>query len=141
MENDVVARIRNFNRFYVRIIGLLEKTILNSGYSLTEAHVMNVLYNHPDSTATHINQELKLDEGYLSRVIKKLIKLSLVRKAHSPVDKRAFVLALTTKGRGVYEQLDRASSELVASTIAHLNDDQKVELAELLDRASGLFSK
>ena len=73
MDEKIVHQIRNFNRNYVRTIGLLENTILNSGYSLTEAHILNEVISQPDSTATIINKELKLDEGYLSRVIKRLI--------------------------------------------------------------------
>lgn len=139
MDNEIVNRIRDFNRYYVRVIGLLDSSILNTGYSLTEAHVLNILYTHPGSTATFINKELNLDEGYLSRVIKKLIKKSLIIKEQSLLDKRAFMMNLSDKGKSEYLKLDYQSSSLVQTTIKHLSTDEKSELANLLDKAKLLL--
>lgn len=141
MSQEIISRIRAFNRYYVRIIGLLENSILNSGYSLTEAHILNVVNSQPDSTATSINKELNLDEGYLSRVIKKLITKSLIKKEQSSLDKRVFVINLTDKGEREYQKLDKLSSKLVESNIAHLNREEKLELADLMDRAMVMLKK
>lgn len=141
MDKKIVNRIRTFNRYYVRTIGLLEKTILNSGYSLTEAHILNVVTSQEDSTATSINKELKLDEGYLSRVIKALISKSLITKKQSPSDKRVFIINPTDKGKSEYKKLDNLSSDMVKSNVAHLSQDDQLELADLLDRAKKLLKK
>ena len=37
---EAVARIRSFNRFYTNILGLLNRHILDSDFSLTEARVL-----------------------------------------------------------------------------------------------------
>jgi DNA-binding MarR family transcriptional regulator len=125
----------------VRTIGLLENTILNSGYSLTEAHILNEVSSQPDSTATSINKELKLDEGYLSRVIKSLISKSLITKKQSLTDKRVFVINPTDKGKSEYQKLDILSSQMVISNIDHLNQVEQLELVDLLDRVQLLLKK
>jgi DNA-binding MarR family transcriptional regulator len=141
MDEQIINKIRSFNRNYVRTIGLLENTILNSGYSLTEAHILNEVSSQPDSTATSINKELKLDEGYLSRVIKSLISKSLITKKQSLTDKRVFVINPTDKGKSEYQKLDILSSQMVISNIDHLNQVEQLELVDLLDRVQLLLKK
>jgi len=141
MDEKIVHQIRNFNRNYVRTIGLLENTILNSGYSLTEAHILNEVISQPDSTATIINKELKLDEGYLSRVIKRLISKSLITKKQSPTDKRVYVINPTDKGKTEYQKLDILSSKMVINNIDHLKQEEQLELVALLDRVQLLLKK
>ncbi len=139
MKQNTVNQIRAFNRYYVRTIGLLKNSILNSGYSLTEAHVLNFINSNKDCTATSINKELNLDEGYLSRVIKKLISKKLITKTQSPLDKRVFVINATDKGENEYKKLDSLSSEMVESNIKHLNQKEQLELVALLNRVKGLL--
>ncbi|MAO36549.1 MAG: GCN5 family acetyltransferase, partial [Zunongwangia sp.] len=66
-EIEIIHSIRKFNRNYVRSIGLLEKSFLNTGYSLTESHILYIVKEQGKTTATEINKVLNLDEGYLSR--------------------------------------------------------------------------
>ncbi len=141
MDEKVVKEIRAFNRSYVRTIGLLQNSILNSGYSLTEAHILNEVNSKQDSTATSINQELKLDEGYLSRVIKKLISKSLIIKEQSLTDKRVFVINPTDKGINEYQKLDKLASKMVKNNMEHLSHIQQIELADLLGKVKALLKK
>ncbi|CAM4368120.1 MarR family winged helix-turn-helix transcriptional regulator [Zobellia nedashkovskayae] len=141
MRLETIDRIRAFNRYYVRAIGLLENTVVKSGFTLTEAHIINEVNATPNTTATEINKKLKLDEGYLSRVIKKLISNSLLTKSRSATDKRAYVINLTEKGRAEYQKLDSRSTELVASNISNLDNKETVELANLMDRIQFLLEK
>ncbi|WP_367768882.1 MarR family winged helix-turn-helix transcriptional regulator [Flavobacterium sp. WC2421] len=141
MDEKIVHQIRSFNRNYVRTIGLLENTILNTGYSLTEAHILNEVTSQPNSTATSINKELKLDEGYLSRVIKRLISKSLITKKQSLTDKRVYVINPTDKGKTEYQKLDILSSQMVIANIDHLKQEEQLELVALLDRVQLLLKK
>jgi len=141
MENEIISKIRAFNRYYVRVIGLLENTFLNSGYSLTDAHILSVIKSQKDSTATSINKELNLDEGYLSRLIKKLTSKSLITKKQSLADKRIFVINLTEKGLIEYNKMDKLSSELVKTNIEHLDLNQRLELANLMEKVKLILKK
>jgi DNA-binding MarR family transcriptional regulator len=141
MSKKNVDEVRSFNRFFVRTIGVLDNTILNSGYSLTEAHILNLVNSNIDSTATTINKELNLDEGYLSRVIKKLVSKGLITKKQSEFDKRVFVVNSTNKGKIEYQKLDNLSSDMVKSNIKHLNQNEQLELIDLLKRVEILMRK
>ena len=138
-EMDIIHTIRAFNRNYVRSIGLLEKTMLNSDYSLTESQILFIVNQQKVTTATHINKLLKLDEGYLSRIIKKLISKSLLTKQQSPIDKRSFEIKMTSKGLVEQQKLDQLSTESVRSVIASLSAAEKQELAQLFERLMRLL--
>ena len=71
---DIVTEIRGFNRFYTNILGLLDKHILNSGYSLTEARVLFEISKTSRCTANQLCSALDVDRSYMSRMIKKFEK-------------------------------------------------------------------
>lgn len=136
---EIIHKIRTFNRNYVRSIGLLEKTLLNTDYSLTESQILFIVNEKKRTTATEINKLLKLDEGYLSRIIKKLIARRMLTKEQSPSDKRCFEIKLTEKGVKEQQKLDEISSNSIRSIISHLNPSHQTELAILFDRVMVLL--
>ncbi|EKF56266.1 N-acetyltransferase GCN5 [Galbibacter marinus] len=140
-EMEIIHTIRAFNRNYVRSIGLLEKTMLNSDYSLTESQILFIVHQQKKTTATDINKILNLDEGYLSRIIKKLISKSLLTKKQSPVDKRCYEIMMTKKGIKVQEKLDQLSTESVRRVISTLAVEDRTELALLFNRIMNMLYK
>src|SRR5439155_9775 len=64
------AAVRQFNRFYTRAIGILDDTYLTPDFSLTAGRVLYELAHRHGVTATELRQELRLDAGYLSRILK-----------------------------------------------------------------------
>ena len=141
MEKAIVRQIREFNRFFVRSTGLLDRYIVSSGYSLTEAHILNLIYENESTTATEINSILKLDEGYLSRTITKLVKLTLITKEQSMKDKRAYTLSLTKLGINEYLKIDSYSSDAVIAKFSHLSTEDQLRLVSCLQEVKGIVNK
>jgi putative acetyltransferase len=65
MSQEQLNGVRDFNRFYAKVIGLLDKTYLNSAYLLVEVRVMWEIMLHPNCTANDILQALGLDKHAL----------------------------------------------------------------------------
>lgn len=104
-----IEAVRRFNRFYTRTIGVLEEGLLSSPFTLTEARVIYELAQRDGTTATDLRQELGLDAGYLSRVLRALSNKGLLDKRSSQTDARQYMLSLTKQGRGAFAALNVAS--------------------------------
>src|SRR5438552_1992983 len=115
-----VAAVRRFTRCYTRQIGLLQETLLRSPFALTEARVLYELGNRAPTHATALGQELGLDAGYLSRILRGFERRGLLERTPSKTDGRQNVLALTGQGRNVFARLDGASRREIGTLVAQI---------------------
>ena len=130
MQQSEVDAIRAFNRYYTDIIGLLDKYILDSPYSLPEARVLYELYHREGILAGEIIALLSIDKGYLSRILDQFSKSRLIMKSRSAVDGRSVHLSLTAKGRTAYESLNRASDAQIRGIFSPLPEKERVQLLQ-----------
>ncbi|MBI4419799.1 MAG: winged helix-turn-helix transcriptional regulator, partial [Gemmatimonadetes bacterium] len=99
---DRVAAVRHFNRFYTRQIGLLNDGFLDSPFSLSQVRVLYELAHREGPTASELGDEVGLDAGYLSRMLRDFGHRHLVSRQRSPKDGRQSHVSLTAKGRGAF---------------------------------------
>jgi len=130
---ECVAGVRGFSRFYTQRLGLLDRQLLASGFTLTESRLLWELAQHAPLTASRLCRDLGLDAGYLSRVVRRLRAAGLVRDQASREDARAHWLSLTAKGRRAFAQLDLASRRQVARIIGHLSPPSQRQLVDAMD--------
>jgi len=116
-----VERVRHFNRFYTRRIGVLREGLLDSSLSLTEARVLYELARRDNATATEVRNELDLDAGYLSRILRGFQKRGWIRRAPASDDARRQLLSLTRSGRAAFEPLNARSNEEVRHLLRPLS--------------------
>jgi DNA-binding MarR family transcriptional regulator/GNAT superfamily N-acetyltransferase len=125
---DAVAQVRRFNRFYTRLVGALDKGHLHSSFSLAETRVLYELAHGEALTATELGRDLRLDAGYLSRMLRGFERRGLVERVRSPSDGRQSHLQLTPKGRSLFDDLNTRASGAVADVLQPLADGQRVQL-------------
>lgn len=141
MKPQFIQEVRAFNRFYTRVIGLLDKHILNSAYSLPEVRILFELNTHIGLTASEIIELIDIDKGYLSRILKKFEKDKLVIKVKVETDKRAYILQLTSKGKLEFDKLNRASDKQVEQIFQQLNEKECNELLLKMKEIQALINK
>lgn len=129
MEKKSIESFRAFNRFYTSVIGLLDKHILNSQYTLAEVRIMYELYHGQDLTASDLIDRLSIDKGYLSRVLRSFEKRKFLKRQRSAEDTRIVFINLTSEGEREFERLNKASNDQVRSL---LKDIPAREIDELL---------
>src|SRR5215203_4400364 len=110
-----VAAVRRSNRFWTRQIGVLREGYLESEFSLAEVLVLYELAHREETTAGELGEELGLDAGYLSRILRGFENRGLIHKRPSEADGRRRLLRLTKRGREAFAPLDaRSRSEIGA---------------------------
>jgi len=141
MKKELVNTLRDFNRFYTTVLGVVNNHILESDYSLTEARIIYEVNEQEGITARAIKEKLQIDEGYMSRMVAKLVKQGILKKNQSKEDKRIFGLALTAKGRQIAADINRQSDEQVKSLVKHLDPKEREQLAGLIMQVKQLLEK
>ena len=136
-----VCAVRRFSRFYTRRLGLLDKGLLKSEFSLTEGRILYELAHRQGLTASGLVQQLGLDAGYLSRILKRFESRGFIRRRTSSADARQALLSLTDAGRNVFEPLDRGAQEQVAAMLAKLTSDEVGSLVGAMENIERLLDE
>ena len=128
-----VETVRRFNRFYTKQIGVLHEKLLRSPFSLTEGRVIYELAHHEQTTATELVNELGLDGGYVSRILRKFEKRGLLAKQPSATDGRLSILQLTGKGRKAFATIDARSCRQIEAALKGLSTAGQNRLVEAMN--------
>ncbi|MEJ3746054.1 helix-turn-helix domain-containing GNAT family N-acetyltransferase [Actinomycetes bacterium KLBMP 9797] len=124
--NEGVAEVRAFNRFYTRVIGVLEERMLSTPYTLIEARLLFELAQRDAVEVVELRRTLGVDAGYLSRILARFEADGLVRRSRSAVDGRRQVIELTEAGRAVDDELEQRSNAQIGDLIGGLTEaDQR----------------
>jgi DNA-binding MarR family transcriptional regulator/GNAT superfamily N-acetyltransferase len=125
-----ISDVRAFNRFYTKVIGVLQAGMHHLPYSLTEGRVLYEVAHAGAIETGELRSLLDLDAGYLSRILTKFDNDGLIVRERSSTDARKHVVRLSPAGREAFEQLDRASNEDIGRLLAGLPEDGRERLVE-----------
>ena len=132
--------MRRFNRFYTQRIGVLREAWLDSPFSLTEARVLYEIGQRAGVTASEIGDELGLDAGYLSRMLRRFHKDGLIRKQVSPDDARQTFLSMTARGRKAFAPLEAHTRQQVGAMLERLGPHEQDRLVSALGTVETLLA-
>lgn len=139
MVADAVAQVRRFNRFYTRLVGALDEGHLHSSFSLAETRVLYEIAHGDRPTATDLGRDLRLDPGYLSRMLRGFERRGLVERVRSPSDGRRNHLQLSAKGRATFEDLNIRAIQAVADVLKPLASGQQRQLLDSMRTIESLL--
>lgn len=132
-ELAVIHRIREFNRFYTVMFGMLNRKFLDSGYSVTESRILFELSLSQTCTANFLAEKLHVDKSYMSRILKAFEEKGLITRQVSPDDGRVFILRLTDRGRQETAGLIDSANKQIKALIAPLSTQDCTELCTAMD--------
>lgn len=136
-----IAAIRRFNRFYTRAIGTLEEGFLHSQLTLPEARVLYEIAQRREITPSEIAVTLRLDLGYISRILRSFSRRRLITRKSSPSDGRQSLLSLTRSGEKTFGELNQRSSEQVHEMISPFSSDERKRLIDAMDTIESLLGE
>jgi DNA-binding MarR family transcriptional regulator/GNAT superfamily N-acetyltransferase len=120
-----VAAVRRFNRLYTRRIGVLHAGLLEPPFAPTDGRGLCARAHTPDLTAKALRDELGIDAGYLSRLLRRLEDRGLVARTSSAADGRVAHLNLTGAGREEFRTLNARADAEVRDLLGHLSVAQQ----------------
>ena len=135
MENKIetIERVREFNRFYTVIIGILNRNFLGTDYSVTETRILFELQSNPKSTANSLIDKLQIDKGYMSRILKSFEKKGFITKQVASEDKRSYLIQLTQKGNDKVDELIKVTNRQIEGLVEPLTTGECNEMIEAMD--------
>lgn len=127
---DAIDRIRDFNRFYTRALGLTGRSYLQSGRTLAEVRLIHEIGAMGPVTARALGQGLGIDEAQLSRMIGRLVREGVVVRQADAGDGRQFQLGLTPDGAQLLAGFSAQSRAAIAALIPEARRSALVENLE-----------
>lgn len=138
MDLEQVRRVRSFNRLVTRSVGALEESYLKRGRPLGEARLIFEI-GAEGADARALRNKLRIDSGYLSRLMQSLESQGLAEVRPGADDGRLRRVTLTRKGRAELEAYDRLSDELAASILESLEAEQRERLVKAIAEVERLL--
>jgi DNA-binding MarR family transcriptional regulator/GNAT superfamily N-acetyltransferase len=133
MRDEMVERVRGFNRVISERIGALGETYLGRGRPLGETRLLWEI-GAEGADVRDLRRRLAIDAGYTSRLLRSLEAKGMVSVDAGTSDRRIRRASLTPRGLVERAELDRLSDGLVASMLEPLDDGQRDRLvAAMLD--------
>ncbi len=136
-----MADVRDFNRFYTRLIGLLHQGLLDSPYSLTEMRVLFELDRAGRMEVSDLRRLLGVDAGYLSRMLGRFEGDGLVVRERSAADARRQVVELTAEGRTRFAGFDERAAQEVRDLMAGVTDEDGDRLVASMATIKEIFGR
>ena len=140
-DQELIDKIRSFNRFYTNVIGLLDQHFLDTPFSLTEGRVLYEISYMEECSAKKIRQKIAIDEGYLSRIVDKLIKKGIITKTPFRDDMRMHIIHLTEKGQEEFARLNEKQNRSISQITEKLSEQESAELIRMMERIQELLTK
>lgn len=136
MDKTQLAQIRQFNRDYVLILGILNNSMKNLDFSLTEGRVLFEIHDGQTVIANKLAIKIGLDRGYLNRIIKKLEQLNLVSKESSPKDNRVKILHTTVLGQQAIDKINLENDNFTAEAFSKFNNQELKQIIKSMELIS-----
>ncbi|PGC41430.1 MarR family transcriptional regulator [Bacillus toyonensis] len=128
MDKKIIYEIRQFNRFYTKVLDLFNNQILDTDYSLTETRILFEISERTECIANNLVQELNIDRSYMSRILRRFEKEELIEKRSSIKDSRKNLLFLTKKGEELLDIIHIQSDEQINHLFNGLSDSEINEI-------------
>ncbi|WP_323702791.1 MarR family winged helix-turn-helix transcriptional regulator [Mammaliicoccus sp. Dog046] len=136
-----VNDIRRFNRFYTRVLGVFDESVFELDYSLLEMRTLGEIGRNKGITGNYLCKYLKIDKGYLSRILSKLINNQLIYKEKNEDDNRVYHLFLTDDGEELNKYVEIESDRKVVDLLKPLKNSEIQELKRSMVSIESILNK
>ena len=137
---EILDRVRSFNRFYTRLLGLFEPRFMGHDLCLTEARVLYEIHRRGSCRARDLLADLDLDRGYLSRLLGTFETRGWVVRDQEVRDRRLRNLSLTPQGEALALDLESRARQRAADLLEPLAGEERTALLEAMGCIEALLA-
>jgi DNA-binding MarR family transcriptional regulator/ribosomal protein S18 acetylase RimI-like enzyme len=131
MQSDAISLIRAFNRTVTQRVGALDESYLARGRPLGEARLLHQI-GRDGKDVRSLREALKLDSGYLSRMLRSLESQGLAYTTEDRADARVRRVSLTEAGLEEFGRYDALSNDLAQSFLSPLDAVEQERLVKAI---------
>lgn len=136
-----VQKIRSFNRYYARILGIFDKKFLGMDFSVTEVRIIGEIGRNPKLTAKDLGSYLSVDKGYMSRMLQNLEKQGLIWREKSEKDAREKHLRLTEEGERLNDILEEKADRRILRQIQGVDGEAFQALLDAMEKIEEIMGQ
>jgi len=137
---DAIYAIRAFSRFFTNSLGIVDGNI-PTNYPISKGRILYEIGKTEDCTFSILCNSLKLDQGYISRILDQFEKDGFIVRRQAPNDRRMDFLFLTDQGTEKLNELIDACNHLVQELIVNLSDEEINEVVFCMKRVEEILRK
>lgn len=134
MDNQIIRKIRRFNRYYTVWLDVLGKPYLESDFSWPESRVLFEIFTCGQISATELCERLSMDKSYMSRILSKLEKKALITRTLIPRTKGIKQIRLTDAGNSQARQIDQKGDRQIIEKLKFLDEKSCFALCTAMEQ-------
>jgi DNA-binding MarR family transcriptional regulator len=116
-----------------------EQWAVDAGFRPPCMGALHVIAVHQPVSQREISDHLGLDASDVVGVLDILEAAHMVRRQRDPNDRRRHAVVLTEQGEAAARRFDALRARATEQALAELDPDERRQLVELLNRATGRF--
>jgi DNA-binding MarR family transcriptional regulator len=126
------ARIRTELRYLVRELGLLNRNCLNSGMTLSQAHILSYINKNGPTPFAELQMQLGLDKASLSRTLSALREREYLRIVSNTADKRSRNVEIRPSGTLAMSHAEKSANSTVENLLSDCDEKVWIKVYEAL---------
>lgn len=132
MNQNIIKKIRQFNRYYTIWLDVMNRDYLGTRFSWPESRVLFAIYQNQGINATEICAHLHMDKSYMSRILTKLEKDGLITRKLVLGSKGIKQLYLTKIGVEEAKRIDRNADNQIFQKLKNMKKEDCDRLCEAM---------
>ncbi|AMC35143.1 MarR family winged helix-turn-helix transcriptional regulator [Janthinobacterium sp. B9-8] len=130
-EAEQLKVLQQLGRSYRTMLGAFE---LSVGQGLTRWRILNQLHKETQCSQKWLIQQLKMDPGSLTRLLKAMEKEGLIQRSNDPQDNRLSNVILTPQGHAEVNQALPKRSAFLSVILEEFNDEELLAFQGMLNK-------
>lgn len=131
MISSIAYRLADNSRQLRR---LFDERVRELGLTGTQARLLLSLERHPSENQAFYAERLEIEPITLTRIVDRLEEAGWVERRSDPADRRARILHITDKSRGIVARLTANVEAMTEDMLDGFDADERAQFGALLDR-------